>query len=181
MALSTSLACLSVTKPRCPNFPAQVVRPLGRRRFPEVVRMTTPDDKAAREIRATIDELLDAYLTRDLDRFVSYFTDDIVAMPSGMPPVVGIEAWRELLTRFFAGSDVTNVVSRSEDITVVGDWAIEWHDEAATYTPRESGEPERVYNKGMWVFHKEGGRWKIARYIWNDNPQIEPDAWAQAG
>ena len=111
-----------------------------------------------------------------MDRFASYFTDDIVAMPPGRPPVVRIEAWRELLTEFFAGSDVSNHVSKSEDITVVGDWAIEWHNEAATYTSKDSGEPQRVYNKGMFIFHKVDGRWRIARYVWNDNPEIEPNA-----
>ncbi len=121
-----------------------------------------------------------AIVARDLDRFVSYFTDDIVAMPSGMPPVVGIEAWRELLAEFFAGSDVSNFVSKSEDITVVGDWAIEWHNEAATYTNKDSGESNREYFKGMFIFHKVDGRWKIARYISNGNPEIEPDAWAEA-
>ena len=136
--------------------------------------MTTLSDKAAREILATIEEMKEAYAARDLDRFVSYFTDDIVAMPPGMPPVVGIEAWRELLTGFFAGSDVSNHVSISEDITVVGDWAIEWHNEAATYI--DNGESNREYDKGMFVFHKVHGRWKTARYIWNDYPEIEPDA-----
>jgi hypothetical protein len=33
-----------------------------------------------------------------------------------------------------------------------------------------------MYNKGMWVFHTVDGRWKIARYVWNDNPEIEPNA-----
>ncbi len=67
-------------------------------------------------------------------------------------------------------------MSKSEDITVVGDWAIEWHNEAATYTSKDSGESNRVYHKGMFIFHKDDGRWKIARYGWNDNPEIEPNA-----
>ncbi len=138
--------------------------------------MTTFSDEAAREVQATIKDMEDAYVARDLDRFASYFTDDIVAMPPGRPPVVGIEAWRELLTEFHFGSDVSNHVSKSEDITVVGDWAIEWHNEAATYTSKDSGEPQRVYNKGMFIFHKVDGRWRIARYVWNDNPEIEPNA-----
>ena len=138
--------------------------------------MTTISDEAAREVRATIDEMENAYVAGDLDRFVSFFTDDIVAMPPAAPPVVGIEDWRNLLTRIFAAADVSNMVTKSEDITVVGDWAIEWHNEAATYRRKDSGESNRVYNKGMWVFHKVDGRWKIARYVWNANPEIEPDA-----
>ena len=66
------------------------------------------------------------------------------------------------------------MVGKSEDITVIGDWAIEWHNEAATYTKNDTGESSRNYNKGMWIFRKEDKRWKIARYIWNANPELEP-------
>ena len=111
-------------------------------------------DRAAREIQATLDGMEEAYADRDLDPFVGYFTDDIVAMPSGMAPIVGVDAWRELLTGFFGGPALSNRVTKSEDITVVGDWAIEWHTEAATYTSKESGESNRVYNKRMFMFHK---------------------------
>lgn len=104
-------------------------------------------DGAACEIQATLDGMEEAYADRDLDPFVGYFTDDIVAMPSGMAPIVGADAWRELLTGFFAGPALSNRVNKSEDITVVGDWAIEWHTEAATYTSKESGDSNRVYNK----------------------------------
>ncbi len=142
--------------------------------------MSTSSGEAGREVRATIKDMVDAYVARDLDRFVSYFTDDIVAMFSGILPVVGIEAWREWLTGFFAESDVSNVVLKSEDISVGGDWAIEWHNEAGTYTSKDSGESKREYFKGMFIFHKVDGRWKIARYIVNGNPEIEPDAWAEA-
>ena len=138
--------------------------------------MSTSNGAAVREIRATIEDMSEAYVARDLDRFVSYFTDDIVAMPPGMAPIVGIEDWRELLTKFFAGSDVSNAVLKSEDITVVGDWALEWHNDATTYTRRDSGESNRSYTSGMFIFRKDDGRWKIARYVWNDNPEIEPDA-----
>lgn len=133
-------------------------------------------DQTAREIRATIEDMTEAYIARDLERFVGFFTDDIVAMPSGVAAIVGIEDWKALLTKFFAGSDVSNMVSKSEDITVIGDWAIEWHNEAATYTSKDSGDSSRNFNKGMWAFRREDDRWKIARYVWNNNPEIEPDA-----
>ena len=142
--------------------------------------MTTFSGEAGREVRATIKDSVDAYVARDLDLFVSYFTDDIVAMLPRMPPVVGIEAWRDWLTGFFAESDVSEYVLKSEDISVGGDWAIEWHNEAGTYTSKDSGESNRAYLKGMFIFHKVDGRWKIARYISNGNPEIEPDAWAEA-
>ena len=137
--------------------------------------MGTTEDVATNEIHAVIAEMSEAYVSRDLDAFVDFFTDDIVAMPSGMAPIVGIEDWKALLTRFFGGSDISNLVTKSEDITVVGDWAIEWHNEASTSTRKDTGESNRNYNKGMWIFRKIQGRWKIARYIWNANPELEPN------
>lgn len=126
------------------------------------------------EIQAVIDEMMGAYVDRDVDRFSAFFADDIVAMPPGAPPIIGIEAWRKLLVGFFGGSAVTDMVSRSEEITVEGNVAMEWHNEAATFTMHDTGESRRTFNKGMWVFRRESGDWKVIRYVWNERPALEP-------
>ena len=137
--------------------------------------MSTSDDQAVNEIRTTIKGFGEAYATGDLDRFLGFCTDDIVAMPPGMAPIVGMEDWKNLITGMFARSDRSDVVLITKDIIVVGDWAIEWHNEATTYTNKETGASERNYNKGMWIFRRDEGRWKIARYCWNSSPEVEPE------
>ena len=136
--------------------------------------MSTSDDMAVSEVRAAIEDMTEAYLAGELDRFAGFFTDDVVAMPPGAPAIVGIDDWKNILAGMFARSNRSDMVSISEDITVIGDWAIEWHNEAATYTNKETGEAKRNYNKGMWAFRRDGGRWKIARYCWNAAPEVEP-------
>ena len=83
--------------------------------------MVTPNEQSVSEIHAAIKGLSEAYTDGDLDRFVTFFTDDIVAMPPGMAPVVGIEDWTKMLTMMFSRSSKSNVVTITKDITVVGD------------------------------------------------------------
>jgi uncharacterized protein (TIGR02246 family) len=137
--------------------------------------MVTADEQSVSDIQAAIEGFGEAYSTGDLDRFLDFCTDDIVAMPPGMAPIVGMEDWKNLITGMFANSDRSDVVSITKDITVAGDWAIEWHNEATTYTNKETGDSSRRYNKGMWIFRKDEGRWKIARYCWNASPEVEPE------
>ena len=94
-------------------------------------------------------------------------------MPPGMEPIQGIEQWSALMVEFFGFAEVSNIETRTASIEVVGDWAFEWHTEAATYTDSESGASERDHNKGMWVFRREPAGWKIVRYIWNETPGFD--------
>ncbi len=137
--------------------------------------MSTSDDQAVNEIRTAIKVFGEAYAAGDLDRFLGFWTDDIVALPPGMAPIVGMEDWKNLITGMFARSDRSDVVLITKDITVVGDWAIEWHNEATTYTNKETGESSREYNKGIWIFRRDDSRWKLARYCSNANPEVEPE------
>jgi uncharacterized protein (TIGR02246 family) len=122
-------------------------------------------DEAA--IRTLVDEMTDAYVNHDLDRFLTCFSKDIVALPPGMGPVVGIEAWRKVLTGFFESGTPSEVEENVEEVAVAGDWAFDRHSEAATYTSSETGESERLSFKGIHVFRREDDGWKIARYVWN--------------
>ena len=90
------------------------------------------DSQDVRAIRQTIRDLGVAYAAGDLDRFAGFFTDDIVAMPPGMVPIEGGNDWRKLLAGMFDRSTREEVAIETKEITVLGDWAIEWHVEAAT-------------------------------------------------
>ena len=63
----------------------------------------------------------------------------------------------------------------SEEIVVAGDWAFERHTEMTISKGNESGETRQSYYKGIWILQRqEDATWKIARYIWNRNP--DPNA-----
>lgn len=63
----------------------------------------------------------------------------------------------------------------TKNITVLGDTAIEWHVETSTSTDNETAESNRNYSKGIWIFRRNDGQWKIARYCWNASPELEPE------
>jgi len=132
---------------------------------------TNQGDEAA--IRALVDEMTDAYIDHDLERFLTCFSKDIVALPPGMAPVVGIEEWTAVLRGFFAGGTPSDVEETVEEVTVTGDWAFDRHSETATYTSTETGESDRLFFKGMHVFRREDDGWRIARYVWNRTEPAE--------
>ena len=137
--------------------------------------MQKSDEADIEAIRGVINQVTKAYVARDPETFVGYFTDDAVCLPPNRPPIIGKDAWRSLLQGMFERSTVADFKGSSEEIVVTGDWAIEWHNESAVTTPRENGESRQVFNKGVWVFRRQtNGSWRIARYIWNASPAPEP-------
>lgn len=135
--------------------------------------MTGSHDGDAAAIRALVDEMNDAYARHDVESVASCFSQDIVALPPDMEPVVGIDQWRKLLSQFLAGSKPSQVEGTIDEITVAGDWAFDRHTAAATYTSAESDESERMFFKGIHVFRREADGWKIARYVWNQTDSQE--------
>ena len=136
--------------------------------------MVATNEQSVSEIRTAIKGIVEAYTAGDVDRFVGFFTDDIVAMPPKMAPVIGIEDWTKMCMTF-ARTSKSDVVMVSKNLTVIGDTAIEWHVEAITSTDNETGESSRNYTKGIWIFRRDDGQWKIAQYCWNANPEVEPE------
>ena len=128
-------------------------------------------------IRSVLERGVDAYTGGNLDSFVNSFTDDAVCMLPNLPPVIGKDAWRVMMRRMFERSTVSEMDSTSEEIVVSGDWAFEWHTESATYTNKETGESRRAFNKGVFIFRRQGdGSWRIARYVSNGSPAPEAES-----
>ncbi len=122
-------------------------------------------------IRATDARWLAAAQSHDLERTVSYWSDDVYMMPPGGPPIVGKEALRRYIAGAFAIPDfsITWVtdhvwVARSGDLAYA----------VGTDTIRLSspeGKPVVEHNKAVAVWRKEpDGSWKCAVDIWNAAP-----------
>ena len=125
------------------------------------------DEKA---IETVIGELTDAYAARDWDAFAAYFTDDGIWMPPGLAPLGGEDAWWSFAQQWWNSSTVLDIGVTTEELVVIGDWAIERHSEFQVSTFGDSAEPVSLYFKGIWIFRRQDdGSWKIARYIWNEN------------
>ncbi len=126
-------------------------------------------------IESLAEQVKDAYIARDWERFSGFFTEDGVWMPGNRMPLIGKDAWWSFIQRGWERSSVEQMDVSSEEIVVAGDWAFERHNETTTSKVKESGETRQRYYKGIWILQRqEDNSWKIARYIWNRNP--DPNA-----
>ncbi len=134
-------------------------------------QQTADTDADIAQIKNLTEQLKEAYIARDWERFSGFFTDDGVWMPPNMEPLVGKEAWWSFVESWWDQSAVERMTVSHEEIVVVGDWAYERHNETQVVIPRGGGESSELYFKGVWILQRQdNGSWKIARYIWNFSP-----------
>ena len=112
------------------------------------------------------EELTEAYLALDWDRFTSFFTDDAVWMPPDQPPLIGKEAWWSWIGGGWEKSTIERQIVNHEEIVIAGDWAFEWH------TETQVGQGWRANFKGIWIMRRQADNsWKVARYCFNYSPE----------
>ena len=129
------------------------------------------DTKALRDLDA---QWSAAAAAKDLDKTVSYYSDDAVVLPPNKPGAVTKEAirasWKEDLASMISGSwKATRVeVAKSGDMAYV----------SGTYefTAKDaSGNPVKDTGKYLEVWEKQAdGQWKCAADIWNSDLPASP-------
>ncbi len=130
-----------------------------------------PGPDARREeaaIRATDARWLAATQAHDLERTVSFWSDDVYMMPPGGPPIVGKEALRHYIAGAFAIPDfsITWVTDRIW-VAKSGELAYAVGTDTIRLTTPE-GRAVVEQNKAVAVWRKEpDGSWKCAVDIWN--------------
>lgn len=121
-------------------------------------------------LRKLDDEWSKAAGARDVDKTVSYYTDDAVVMPPNIPTLTGKEAardlWKSMLSSpsFTGGWKATKVeVARSGDLAYV----------SGTYEFNEkddSGKPLTDKGKFLEVWKKQSdGNWKCVADMFNSD------------
>lgn len=131
----------------------------------------TAADEAA--INAVRDAEVAGFVARDT--MGAHLAADAVLMPPGEPAVVGIDAIRTWVSRFWSQVASVAVNYTSTDLTVSGDWAVERYAGTFTITPTAGADPFTETFKGIHVYRREAdGSWKMVYDIWN------PDSGAPA-
>jgi uncharacterized protein (TIGR02246 family) len=130
------------------------------------------DDAAT--IRANTETWFKNFNAGNTDAVAASYTDDAVVMAPGGPPASGSAAIKQLLAKEIAGAKsggVTLAQGKMNDVAVKGDMA--WH--AGTYSVIKDG---KTVDAGsyMEVLRKKGGKWLIARDIWNSSTPPAPPA-----
>lgn len=133
--------------------------------------MSAPTPDPVREeaaIRATDARWLAAAQAHDLERTVSYWTDDVYMMPPGGPAMVGKEALRRYVSGALSIPDFSITwVTDHVWVAKSGDVAYAVGTDTIRMTSPD-GKPVVEHNKSVAVWRKgPDGSWKCAVDIWN--------------
>jgi len=122
-------------------------------------------------IIAVADEEVNAIRTGDIDRYLTILTDDAMFMPPNLLPKTGDEL-RLWLRAFLERVTVEYLHFEHGETVVAGNFA--FHEYACSWktTPREGGQPTIAHFKGLHIVKRlPDGSWKLAKGIWNSNPE----------
>ena len=125
--------------------------------------MTTEDET---QIAALLERYETALNASDVDAVVELYAPDGVFMPSSAPTAEGAEQVRA--TYEFVFSTIQLAIRFSiDEIEVHGDLAFARTGSKGTVKILADGTSAPEENRELFVFEKQGGEWKIARYIFN--------------
>jgi len=116
-------------------------------------------------------------LSKDLDDFLSVWTEDMVALPPGQAPVIGkagfrrmLEKWHEQLRGYSLGS---HNESWQGEGPKGGDYIFAWGTITVELNPLRGTEAQPIrkkYHAMRMLKRQPDGSWKFHRIIWNEAP-----------
>src|SRR5687768_16297490 len=105
---------------------------------------------------------------RDVERILSYWTDDAVVLPPGLPPVVGKAAVRQYVESSIHRAGL-NITWESKDVTLApdGQRAYMFSRNKVTMNAPD-GAPMTTAGRAVTIWRREpDGEWRCAVDIWN--------------
>jgi uncharacterized protein (TIGR02246 family) len=115
----------------------------------------------------------------DVDTLASLWSDDIVTLSQGEPPMIGKEANRASMLRLKEESrdlQIADYILSFNEVKIVGDWAFEWGSYSGTVKPVAKGDAIRTTGKVMRVLKKDSdGTWKVARAMYDSDDNMGPE------
>ena len=112
-----------------------------------------------------------AFAARDIDRILSFWTDDAVVLAPGLPPIAGKAALREYVEGSFRipGFKI-NWTSSAASISPDRKLAYLFGDNTVTMDGPD-GQPATIAGRAITIWRKESdGEWRCAVDIWNTGP-----------
>ena len=125
--------------------------------------MHAPDDQAIKTLLDTYQQALNA---SDTKAILDLYAADGVFMPSEAPTSIGKEAVEGSYNYVFSQIKL-NVVFSIDEIEVQGELAFARTLSKGTTDILAAGISVPEENRELFVFKKENGQWKIARYMFN--------------
>jgi ketosteroid isomerase-like protein len=108
---------------------------------------------------------------KDVDKVVSYWTDDAFVLPPGRPAVEGKAALRAFVTESFKIPGF-QIRWKSEKVAFSPDGRLAYMRSTNEMTvPGPDGKPTTMKGRGMTVWRVDGdGQWRCAADVWNAPP-----------
>ncbi len=120
----------------------------------------------------TIKELLKTYEralnTNDIERILAIYGNEPVFMPQHAPALVGRDAVRAGYEQVFATIKL-NIRFEVHEIEETGDWAWARTSSAGRTRILAAGAEVTEGNNELFIFRREGGEWRIHRYLFSTN------------
>ena len=117
------------------------------------------------EIRTLLRSYEEALNDSDAEAAAALYTADGVFMPHQFPTSAGaqvLDAYRQIFKAI-----KLEIAFSVDEVTVADDLGYALTRSEGTQTVLASGESAPEANRELFTFAKEGGSWKIARYIFN--------------
>ena len=132
-----------------------------------VMTFQLPAAQAAEEedaVRALITKYFQVLNASDVDGVLALYDEGGIFMPQHSPPQVGKATVRKSYVKVFETIDL-QVSPQVLEAKVLGDWAFVITTSSGTLTIKATGQQASEKNQELFLLHKTGGVWKIARYM----------------
>jgi ketosteroid isomerase-like protein len=117
---------------------------------------------------------ISASAANDIDALSALWTNDIVSLPPGEPPIIGKAAnlaFLEKGKKEYANYDIVGYSEDWQEVRQVGGFAIEWGFISTRLKPIAPGNEISARYKAIRVLKKQpDGDWRVFRAIWNAAP-----------
>jgi uncharacterized protein (TIGR02246 family) len=138
-------------------------------------------DDDVQAIKSLINEWYEAYYVRDVDRLLSFYTEDAMRIGDNAPTLVGKEAigaaFRQEMAQYdMQDEDDSEIDDKVEDVHVSGDLGAA-RGVDITITPKEGGASSKSIVRWVTIYERQAdGTRRIMWEIWNKFDQSFPSS-----
>lgn len=126
----------------------------------------TMEKLAKQEIESLLMAYKETLNTSNAEKATSLYTKDGIFMPSGAPSAIGTEKIKGAYGFVFSQIQL-NIEFYIEEITIENTMAYAVTSSKGSTLIHANGETIPEENREIFVFEKENGTWRIARYMFN--------------
>jgi ketosteroid isomerase-like protein len=130
--------------------------------------MSSVDIEAERRlIEQCVQGLCEADKSKDLDRIMEFFAEEIIYQPPGIPPLLGKDAVRQYLNGAFDQTEDMKAGSDRTEVSVSGDlaYSVGW------FKSKRYGWKDYLDYKYLFALKKTTEGWKIVAESFSRNSQ----------